>query len=195
MKRRHAPWWLYVLTASFCCYFALTLCLEFRGPEIVGILPDFSKGGMVLLRVSPGSPGARAGLQAGDRVLAAEGQAIHSQHDWWGVRANLEVGSPRRLEIERGDKRLDVVVTLGRLAWSQQGRSTQLTSVAQYAGSLVSLLLALVVAFSRPHDSTALLGAWLLASTAVGGPPGYGFAAAWRHLPVLLGALLWQATP
>ena len=193
MKRRHAPWWLYVVAASFCCYFALTLYLEFRGPEIVGIVPDFSKGGMVLRWVSPDSPGARAGLQSGDRVLAAEGQPVHTLYDWLVMRANFEVGKPRRLEIERGDKRLEVVVTLERKIWSQNDRPHQLNSIALYAPLLVCLLLGLIVAFSRPHDSTALVGAWLLASATSGVADNYGFAAAWRHLPALLGALLWIA--
>ena len=191
MTRRRTPWWLYVAAASFCGYLALNMYLEFRGPETVGILPVFSKGGMKLLEVSPGSPGSRAGLEAGDRVLAVEGQAIRSRRDWVGVRGNFELGSPRRWEIERGDERLQVVVTLGRQVWSRQGRSDQLISAERYVYWFVALMLALVVAFSRPHDSTALLGAWVFASTTTGGLPGYGLAAAWRQAPALLGALLW----
>jgi S1-C subfamily serine protease len=128
MTRRRTPWWLYVAAASFCGYLALNMYLAFRGPETVDIASVFSKGRMVLLEVSPGSPGARAGLKAGDQVLAVEGQAIHSRRDWIGVRSNFEVGSSRRWEIKRGDERLQVVVTLGRQAWSRQGRSNQLTS-------------------------------------------------------------------
>lgn len=190
MKGRHTPWWLYIVAASFCGYLALNVYLEFRGPETVA-KPVFSKGRMVLLEVSPGSPGAAAGLQAGDRVVSVEGQAIHSRRDWVGVRSNFEVGSPRQWEIERGDERLQIVVTLGRQAWSRQSRSDQLISAERYAFWFVALTLAFVVAFSRPHESTALLGAWGFASTATGGLPGYGFAAVWRHTPALLGALLW----
>jgi tRNA A-37 threonylcarbamoyl transferase component Bud32 len=184
---------LYVAAASFCGYLALNMYLEFHGPETLDdMLPVISEGRMVLLEVSPGSPGARAGLKAGDRVLAVEGQAIHSGRDWIGVRGNFEVGSPQRWEIERGDKRLQVVVTLGRRAWSRQGRLIQLAYAAQYTYWFVALVLALVIAFSRPHDSTALLGAWLFASTTTGGLAAhYGFTAAWRHAPALPQALLW----
>ena len=145
---------------------------------------------MVLREVFPYFLGARAGLQQGDCVVAVEGQAISSGLDWGLIRANFEVGSPRRLDIERGDKRLQFVVTPGRRSLSGLDHP-DLNYVLVEGNAAVCLLLGLVIAFSRPHDAVALLGAWLLAATAVGSLPGYGLATAWRHLPAPLGILLW----
>ena len=100
MKRRQAPWWLYVVASSFCGYVALTLYPYVNGPERVGITFEFSNERMMLRDVLPNSLGARAGLQPGDRIVAVEGQAIRSGPDWVAMRANFEIGSPRRLEIE-----------------------------------------------------------------------------------------------
>jgi len=194
MSRRQTPWWLYMVAASFCGYFVLQIYSDFWGTEPLGILSDYSGGRMVLREVFPDSPAAWAGLRPGDHLLAVEGQAIRSKSDWRAISANFEVGSPRRVEIERSDNRLEIGITLKRTAWSQQDRSKQLTSIAQYTAKLIALLLSLVIAFSRPRDSVALLGAGLLLTTiATEGPPGYGFAAIWRHLPAPLGALLWIA--
>jgi tRNA A-37 threonylcarbamoyl transferase component Bud32 len=56
------------------------------------------------------------------------------------------------------------------------------------------LFLAFVLAFSRPHNLAARIGAWFLASVAIAYPsPPYGVAAIWRHLPTPLGGLLWVA--
>ena len=122
MTRRRTPWWLYVVAASFCGYFVLNLYPEFKGPELLGIDADYAGSRMVLRNILPNSPGARAGLQPGDRIIAVEGQSIHSKPDWRAIGANFEVGTPRRLQIERGGKRLELVLTLGQRHWSQQAR-------------------------------------------------------------------------
>lgn len=195
MTWRGIPWWLYMVAASLCGYFALKLYTDFTGPErvAVGIDRDYAGSRIVLRHILPNSPEARAGLQQGDCIIAVDGQPIHSKPDWWAIAANFEVGTPRRLEIEREGERFDLVLTLGQRHWSQQARPDLLISVLEYARTGVCLLLAFVVAFGRPRDAAALLGAWILAAWGGEGPPGYGFAAAWRHLPTPVGALLWIA--
>ena len=189
MSRQRVPWWLYVVAASFCGYFALVVYVDFWGPTRVGIEVVYKDGRMVLRDVLPNSAGARAGLRADDRVVSVEGQHIRGGRDWVRVASNFEVGIPRRFEIERGSKNLEVVLTLGRrpLQWPDPA------SLTLYAGRVICLLLAFVVAFSRSHDSVALLGSWLLAAISTLGEPWYGFAAPWRHLPAPIGILLWIA--
>lgn len=56
----------------------------------------------------------------------------------------------------------------------------------------VTLLLALVVAFRRPRDPLALIGAWLMATTGVVSvvlPSGWAWG--WQSLPWLAGLVLW----
>jgi len=189
MKRRHVPWWLYVVAASFCGYFALIVYVDFWGPTRVGIYAEYRDGRMLLRDVLPNSAGGRAGLQPDDRVVSVEGQRIRGGRDWVQVASNFEAGKPRRFEIERANKNLEVVVTLERrpLQWPDP------TSLTLYAGRVICLLLAFVVAFSRSHDSVALLGSWLLAAISTLGEPWYASAAPWRHLPAPIGILLWIA--
>jgi regulator of sigma E protease len=60
--------------------------------------------------VSTGAPAERAGLTAGDRVLAVNGQEVQ----WWGqfvTRMRAANGSPVTLKIARGDRVIDINVT------------------------------------------------------------------------------------
>src|SRR3989442_576964 len=152
MLRQHVPWWLYVVAASFCGYFALIVYVDFWGPTRVGIEAEYRDGRMVLRDVLPNSAGARAGLRPDDRVVSVEGQRIQGGRDWVRVASNFEVGIPRRFEIERANKNLEVVLTLGRrpLQWPDPA------SLTLYAGRVICLLLAFVVAFSRSHDSAGV---------------------------------------
>jgi len=53
----------------------------------------------------------------------------------------------------------------------------------------------LIIAFRRPYDPIALIGAWLLASVVFAMVfLSYGWAAVWRHLPTPLGLSLWPAS-
>ncbi len=63
----------------------------------------------VLGAVMDGSPAARAGLQAGDRVVAIDGKPIAAWHE---VAHEIRVGGGRelRLAVERGKERLDIDV-------------------------------------------------------------------------------------
>ncbi len=82
----------------------------------VGMVLDGTDGGVVVARVVPGGPAARAGLRAGDRVLAIGGEALATGtplasvvakvRGKVGTRLVIEVQSgagaaPRRAEIER----------------------------------------------------------------------------------------------
>ncbi len=194
MPSQRAPWWMYVVAASFLGYFALLTYSIFWEVQRLGVLAEYPGGRMILREVGLDSPGARAGLRSGDQVIAVNGQASHSRLDWEVVAANFEAGRPLEFAIERAGKPIEVSLTLRRLSWSEWDTTTLIPLLVVRVAQLVMLLLAFVIAFSRPHDFVARLGALFLAGAASGWPQApYGFAATWRHLPPLVGELLWIA--
>jgi predicted metalloprotease with PDZ domain len=83
MESRHAPWWMFVIAASFLIYASLLPYGFFRGPVSlpVGLDVRFSAGAMMVWSVAPNSQPERAGLQGGDRVMAVDGQSIRGNRD------------------------------------------------------------------------------------------------------------------
>jgi sigma-B regulation protein RsbU (phosphoserine phosphatase) len=190
--RQRAPWWMYIIAVSFIAYYVLLVYCDFLGPLPLGVLTEFSGGHKVVHAVFPNSPAERARLQIGDKVVALNGRVIRNWFDWLVIRVNLEAGRPHLLDIERDGQRLEVPLRLDRSSWKDWTSREGLFMVAVRAAQFVTLLLALVIAFSRPNDLVARVGAWFLASVATYSivlP--YGMAATWRHLPTLLGGLLW----
>ena len=189
MPSRRAPWWMFIVAVSFLMYVSLVLYQIFWGPNVpTGQSAGFDftfAGGRGMVVVAARQPE----LQPGDRILAVDGQTIRNAHDWNAVRANTEVGRPERWEIARGDQRLQLEQTFDRVAWTE----FQLEDRAWPDLGLVlaSFALSLVIAFRRPYDPVARIGAWLTATAPLAFGVSEGWAATWRHLPVLLGALLW----
>ena len=201
MPGRRAPWWMYVVAASYVGFVALIFFYQlFWGPPILpGFEGRFISGGMTVLSVHPGSPEARAGLEEGDRVLAVNGQVIRNLHDWEAIRANTEIGRPERWQVGRANERLELTVAVPRLSWRERLSTATILDLPFYwlnvlgvsAFVLTCLILGLVVAFRRPYDPAARMGAWVLATASVAFGGADGWAATWRHLPGLLGLLLW----
>ncbi len=102
MPRARAPWWMYVVAASFLGLSALQIYTAAWGPGPIGMNTDFGSGSMVVQNVVPNGARERAGLCAGDCIVAANGMPIRGDRDWEVASANFEIGQPTRLEIERG---------------------------------------------------------------------------------------------
>ncbi len=68
--------------------------------------------GATVPAVEPGSPAARAGLKAGDIIVAVEGIKLDSEHPLDAVLTQFAPGETIHLEILRGSERLTVAVTL-----------------------------------------------------------------------------------
>ena len=194
MPRPRAPWWMFLVAASFFAFVALIVYQFFFGPSGQdGIESDWGREGMVVLGVEPNSSAERAGLMLHDRMVSVDGQVIRNSHDWNSIRANSEIGRPERWEIARGDRRLQLMVTFQReplIGW-QLPVGVNADSLGYLVVVLTSFILSLVIAFSRPNDSVARMGAWLVGTAAIAFGAPAGWAATWRHLPAFVGVLLW----
>lgn len=86
-----------------------------RGPKL-GFLGRAGRGGVVVAVVRAGGPAERAGLRAGDVILAVAGRRVRSSADLRRAIGAWEPEGPLRLEVERdGERRvLDVDVGGGR---------------------------------------------------------------------------------
>lgn len=190
MAFSRAPWWMYLVAASLFGNFALNIYGYFWGPEPPFTQYNFAREALVVEEVLPNSPGDQAGIQVGDRVLAIEGRRVRGLAQWDLIRINFEVGKPYRLQVERDGKPFERVLTLQRRSWSQQTQYRRIEFVLNTAGALLTLLVAFLVAFTRPYDWVARIGA--LSIALLGGSTYlYGAAAIVRRLPIIVGALIW----
>ena len=192
MPRPRAPWWLFIIAACFLGFFVYVTYSRFLEPEPEGFQFGTIGGPMVLLRVIPDSPAAKAGLQPGDTVVSVNGQHVQTFADWVPFRANLELSRPLQIEVERDGEKLQTVLTLTRGVWTHLTLVGRVRLLGWTGAQLLTLILAFVIAFSRPSDPVALMGAWLLATGAVfDAVSPRGRIATWRELPIPLGILLW----
>jgi serine/threonine protein kinase len=191
-RRRRAPWWMYIVAASFLGLVAIFFYRFAVGPfPWAGFESGFRNGVMVAFAVHPGSAEARAGLQAGDVILAINGANIHNGRDWETVLANTEVGQQQRWEISRQRNRLELAVEIPQTAWYQTLSPYFRLADAFTLFIFFSLVLGLLVAFRRPYDPVARMGAWVLVTAACAFGLPDGWAATWRHLPAFLSLFLW----
>lgn len=69
--------------------------------------------GVLIVEVVPGAPGARAGLQGGDIVVAINGDAVATSNDLTRRVGATAPGSTLRLDVLREGRRVEVEVRLG----------------------------------------------------------------------------------
>ena len=181
MPASRAPWWRYIIASSFLGFFALQVYTYLWGGEWIGFASNYSTGSMIVRRVFPNRAGARAGLRAGDRIVAVDGNSLipkMGRYGWTAFWANFEVGRPIRLDVDREGKQIELTRNLGYgnprdLPWHDR---------QNIANEVFTLVLALLIAFRRPYDPVARIGAWLLASSVFSMLPlAYGWASLWRR--------------
>ncbi|MFZ0885166.1 MAG: DegQ family serine endoprotease [Candidatus Acidiferrales bacterium] len=84
-------------------------------PEIAKAFNFTQNGGALVGDVSPGTPGARAGLKKGDVIVKLDGQPVNSANDLRLNISQMAPGTNVKLGVWRDDKVQDFNVTLGEL--------------------------------------------------------------------------------
>lgn len=191
MPRKRAPWWMFLIAASVVVTFCFNLWIDFMGPEAAG----WSRMGYTLRvkEVAPGGPFERAGVRAGDILLAVDGQRLFWALDWDAIRTNFEIGRPFRLDVQRGQDTLHFNVVLDRRQYQAWASTDSVFTLSIRFAQLILLGLALLIIFKRPFDLSARLAGWLLGSLAAVTFIEYGWAAQLRHLPAPVTALVLAA--
>ena len=69
-------------------------------------------GGLVVARIEPGGPAARADLRVGDRIRRVNGLKVDSVDDAQRSIYGAAVGDHLTLEVERGDRTREITLTL-----------------------------------------------------------------------------------
>jgi Do/DeqQ family serine protease len=73
--------------------------------------PAGSSGGVAVTAVEPGSPGERAGVRRGDRVIAVQGFEPSSAEEFRFRVRDVGIGQAAKLELARDRERVQVTVT------------------------------------------------------------------------------------
>ena len=83
-----------------------------EGPKFrMGVILKFEGESVIVEEVESDSAAKKAGLQAGDRILTANGQALKSEAGTDLLRSQTSGGKPVELKIQRGQETKTVIVT------------------------------------------------------------------------------------
>jgi tRNA A-37 threonylcarbamoyl transferase component Bud32 len=197
MPAPRAPWWIYLVAASFLAFFCFTTFADVVAPEPAGNdVDDYAQGNLHLSRIAAGSALSRAGVIAGDRVLAVNGNPMRTRQDWRRARMRFRAGEAIDLDVDRHGERFHVPLVLNRGGFVDHGS----IATAGYVGYRVTMLAWTLIAFLlillRPEDLSARLAALVIATLPAwrvivavwSADPGW--VASWRRLPWLLSAVL-----
>ena len=77
--------------------------------------PGAPARGALITSVVPGSPAARAGIQANDLLVQSRDRIVHNPYDWEAERLELRVGDDVPLVVKRGDRNMKVSVKVADL--------------------------------------------------------------------------------
>ena len=190
-RRSRAAWWIHLGAASFLAYFALVVFAVYIRPLDMGLRIGMEASDrLIVASVTPGSDADRAAVRPGDRLVAINGHHLRNLRDYRAFTAAAYIGEPASYVFERSGRQVAVAMSP-----EAEPLSSRLPFVPIQAGLFVSLVLSLVVIYSRPDDRVARLGALLLAAVACAAAPDWpdGLAGTWRHLPIPVGAVLWPA--
>ncbi|MEZ5962849.1 MAG: trypsin-like peptidase domain-containing protein [Planctomycetota bacterium] len=112
----------------------------------MGMRLDERDGALEVAAIDPGGPAERAGLQVGDKVVAADRQPVRSSLDYARVLVSAQAGRAFPLAVRRGNRELEVTPvplspSMGRIARAigLQVEEVRDRSVLQAAGSVLGV--------------------------------------------------------
>jgi eukaryotic-like serine/threonine-protein kinase len=197
MPAPRAPWWMYVVAASFLAFFCFTTFADLVAPESAGNdADDYYEGNLHLSRIAVGSALARAGLSDGDRVLAVNGDPIRTREDWLRARMRFSSSEAIDLEVDRHGKRFHTPLVLNRSGFVDHGAIFTAGYVGYRVTMLAWTLIAFLIVFLRPDDLSARLAALVIATfpawrvIVAAWSADIGWVASWRRLPWPLAVVL-----
>jgi serine/threonine-protein kinase len=158
----------------------------------LGFSPQFHNHVAFVSSVEPGSGAEHADLRSGDLIRRVNGQVLESQADWERVGVHFRPSELLIFEIDRAGVplRLSMRLESGVHEWFSSGARPGV--LVFRLAQAVTLALAVLVAFRRWYQPTALLGALLLASLAsISLALPWRMAVFWDRLPEPLGMPLW----
>ncbi len=101
--------------------------LENMTPELAPHLGVKNGEGAIVASVTPGAPGAKAGLQSGDVVTAIDGKPVRNSDDLTMAVISHAPGTTVTLDVVRNNQPTKIQVTLGTrptgIDWDQNGSS------------------------------------------------------------------------
>jgi eukaryotic-like serine/threonine-protein kinase len=188
----HVRFGLIVLAVAYSGYLALLVTCDLLRVGSLGFVPRFDSWSVTVASVQPGSAAESGGLRPGDRIVRANRQIIEGRTDWERVRVHLDPSAPLNIEFDRAGERSTVSLLLpsGLAEWRSGAPRPGL--LAFRLAQVITLGLALLVAFRRSFQASALLGALLLAAIATASlvlP--MRMVDFWHALPSPLGVFLW----
>src|SRR5262249_15602971 len=151
-------WWLYIAGLSYGVTFGFIIYLILWGPaELGGFVHAFRGDAMEIRSVEAGSQVAKGGLRVGDLVLMIDGRPVRVVRAWTEATGNSQAGVPQSWVVSRGNDRvaLEIVpVRSGLQSRLAEGYVQYLTHL------LTGFFVGLLIAWKRPTDPVARIGAW-----------------------------------
>lgn len=83
-------------------------------PELVKAFNLKNIQGAAISRIESNSPAAKAGLEPGDIIVAANGHPIKNSHDIRNIVGMMQIGDNVELEYYRGNEKRQVTATIGK---------------------------------------------------------------------------------
>lgn len=152
-----------------------------------GVSLEDKAGRVVITEVDPETPGASAGLQAGDTIVSVGGQRIGTEIDWLAQRMNFAANRPAAIQVEHDGAIVERTLVPRGTRWGEADGTDRAAGIIFLGSKLITLAIGLFVAFSRPQDFVSRFGGWVLVVMATPFEAfQWGLSATLRALPLLL---------
>jgi S1-C subfamily serine protease len=82
-------------------------------------VPEIS--GVIVVRVLPNTPAAKAGIRRGDVITQVDGKTITTAEQLQNIVENSRLGQPLKVQIQRGDQTQQLAVKTAELKPAEAG--------------------------------------------------------------------------